>query len=96
MRSFAFGALLLRTLNAQGVADSGSSASLAPDALTEAQLSAALAAALVPIITTTSETTETIAPALPTDVFGAFSTADVITAAPTTTDAGVGLDRLVA
>jgi len=70
MRSFAFGVLLLRTLNAQGVADSILTVSLASDAPTESQLSAALAAAIAPI--------------------------SPLPVTPTATDAGVGLDGLLA
>ncbi|KAF2852067.1 hypothetical protein T440DRAFT_498095 [Plenodomus tracheiphilus IPT5] len=79
MRSFVFGALLLRTLNAQVLADPSASATLAPlltpgpDAPTESQLSESAAAVAEPIATSASP--DVVVP------FGIFDT--IISESPT-------------
>ncbi|CBY00290.1 hypothetical protein IAQ61_011220 [Plenodomus lingam] len=109
MRSLVFGALLLRTLNAQNLSDSAVSgaesvsASLAPlltpaDIPTESQLSEAAAAAAAPItsssdVTLPLSTPEVILPEIP--VVDLAVPTDVIDPIPIGTETASGLDALL-
>ncbi|KAH9882525.1 hypothetical protein J1614_000761 [Plenodomus biglobosus] len=108
MRSLVFGALLLRTLNAQVSSDSvvssadSASATVAPllapvaDAPTESQLSEAAAAAVLPIVTDLPlplGTPDVLLPESP--LADLFLPTDVIELIPTETETGSGLDALL-